>query len=205
MRILIKIWFCIFGVIIGLIFQSCEDINDYPTIIKGKIQDFYTNEPISDFKIILTETKSVLFGTYFNEKDSIKSDSNGEFSYSFTAENKCKYHIMAFDGKYQGFSKQELNYETTNRIELKVKPLKVISLQLKNTTGKYKRISFPNSVYISSFKFVDTTIILDRVVPDANYKLEIGLYDCETCSNYIVRSETIWIKNIDTTYLKREY
>jgi hypothetical protein len=196
---------CIIGLIFGLFLQSCEDVNDYPTVLEIEIRDYYTNEPIPDYKIILTETKSGLFGTSFYEKDSLKSDSNGKLNYTFTAKNRCDYHIMAFDNKYQGFNKRVLQYETTNKLDLKLKPLKTISFELENKNGKYKRITFPNYLAHGTFDFIDTTLILEYIVPDSYYQLVIGLYECKDCGEYRIKQEEIWIENIDTIYLKREY
>jgi hypothetical protein len=194
--------------VVSFMLSSCvDDIDDSPTVITGQVIDYYTKKPVTDYKIILVYTKSGFGGSISGEIDSIKVDSLGKFYYSFTATNGCKYDIMAYSTKYEGLSSHELNYETNNQFDLTVKPLKCISLILNNKTGKYKRfcISYFPLGGDQPATFKDTTIIIKSVVPDSYHKLKIDLYECESCGTFITKSENIWIENVDTTYLKREY
>ncbi len=204
-KIKTKIYLLVILIIAGLTLQSCKDIDDYPTVIEGAVENFYTKKPIDNYAIYIIAEKSGFGGTISGIQDTILSDSSGRFKYSFTATNGYRYYIIAFDGKYQGLSERELQYERTNKLDLALKPLRYISLQLINKTGKYKRVTLPNRFTDQSFKFNDTTVIINHVVPDSYYKLKIGLYECENCGTYIVKSENIWIENIDTTYIKREF
>lgn len=194
--------------IVPFTLSSCvDDIDDSPTVITGQVIDYYTKKPVTDYKIILSYSKSGFGGSIWGDIDSIKADSLGKFYYSFTATNGCKYHIMAYNTKYEGLSSRELKYETSNQLDLTVKPFKCISLRMNNKTGKYKRFSisdFPLSVN-QPITFKDTTMIIKSVVPDSYHKLRMYLYECESCGTSIAASENIWIENTDTTYLKREY
>jgi hypothetical protein len=194
--------------VVSFTLSSCvDDIDDSPTVIAGQVIDYYTKKPVTDYKIILFYSKSGFGGSISGDIDSIKADSLGKFYYSFTATNGCKYHIMAYNTKYEGLSSRELKYETSNQLDLTVKPLKCISLRMNNKTGKYKRFrisDFPSNEN-QPITFKDTTIIIKRVVPDSYHKLGIDFYECESCGTFITTSENVWIGNADTTYLKREY
>lgn len=194
--------------IITFTLSSCEDdIDDSPTVITGQVLDYYTQKPVKDYKIILSCSKSVLFGSIYSEIDSIKTDSIGKFHYSFTATNGYKYHVFAYNSNFEGLNSRELKYETSNQLDLTVKPLNYISLKMSNKTGKYKRFrisDFPSGQN-QSITFRDTTIIIKSVVPDSYHKLSIDLYECESCGICITKNENIWIEKKDTTYIKREY
>ncbi len=209
MKLLNKI--SIFTILFFTIFilSSCDDdIDDSPTVIQGQILDYYTLKPVLDYNIVITTTKSGFFGSYFSVLDTIKTDSLGCIYYSFTPKNGYKHHVKAYSTKYEGMNTRDLKPESINQLNINPKPFKYVSLRLINKTGKYKRFrvsKFPLEGDAPCRFKNDTSVIIRSVVPDSNHNLEIDLYECESCGESIVHKEKVWIQNLDTSYLKREF
>jgi len=200
-KILIVIFFVIF-------LTSCKKREDSLVSIKGQILDYYTNEPITDINIELNEKESS-FTAYKKELiNNLQPNTDGKFEYSFLADFnwRISYELYSYSDKYEIINKKINKYEPFNSFNFKLKKLKIFALKIKNKTEKYSEFStqLDGIGYTTSSKFKDTTIIFKRIVPDLNYYLRINLRECDTCET-VSKNEEIYIENIDTTYLYREY
>lgn len=181
--------------LISLCFVSChDDIDDSPTILSGKVLDHYSNIPVSNYRFILSKSRSGLFGTHFGYVDTFKSNDLGEFLFSFTAQNKYKYHFESIDPLYQKTDRQVMSYERINEFIFTVKPYKVLAVKL-HSSNEYDNLWVLNAPSIEIKK--DTTIYIKQVVPETTYELKLG-----SCKNgVIMEKETIkvYVETRDTT------
>lgn len=177
-----------------------DDIDDKPTVLTGKVLDYYSSNPVPNYQFVLYETRSALFGTRFGIIDSFKTDTLGFFKYTFTATNKCKYQIASVDTLYQNIDRTGFDYEKSNFFTFNVKQYKVLAISIHFSNLKKNNCLWGTwTQTIEATK--DTTIYLRQgIIPETLYRLSLGFSDnVSTTENKAI---DIFIENKDTTYKK---
>ncbi|HBF88889.1 MAG TPA: hypothetical protein DDX39_09630 [Bacteroidales bacterium] len=195
--LLITLFFCL---------QSCSKEEEAPVFIKGDIHDYYTNAPIPNYKIEIIKETNLLFSMMADYSiETIETDSLGQVICMFFAESKfyIEYHLLSEgNDEYVSFEHNIDKNEPVNEFSIGIKPYRYLNVNVKNTTGTYKYIS--NKGCCSKYEFLDNTFIIDNAVPEDTFTLRLYLWECDSCSrNYF--EEKIYIENIDTTFITRDY
>jgi len=152
----------------------------------------------------IPQDRNLVFGSPIIILDTFWTDVSGNFSYSFYNETGYIYYLVAgHDNSYTRFDDYDVDYNKTNTFEIKVKPYRVIELELVNKTGRYREISIWQAE-IYNIQFLDTTIFLDKIIPEEEYTLYIWLYE-NSEDIPIALEEHFTINNVDTTSFKLNY
>jgi hypothetical protein len=71
---------------------SCEK-SDKPTVLKGFVTDFYSNNPVNSYGLKIVRERYFSFDGIAGFVDSIKTDSNGIFNVSLVCEHEFSYKL----------------------------------------------------------------------------------------------------------------
>jgi hypothetical protein len=185
---------------------SCEKEVTELTTLNGKICDYYSNEPVNNFKLHIEKQKLSLFGAPYIKIDTFWTNNFGDFSYSFYHEKSCRFELTSGNNNhYTVFENLDIEYEVANNYNIKVKPYRTIKLELINKTNQYQEYSIWQAM-INRQEFRDTILYLDYIVPDENFTLFIWLFENSASINVTsIKEENFMIENVDSSYYQLEY
>lgn len=134
-------------VLISILLVSCEKEARTPSIVKGRILEYYSSNPVENYELIVYEQRSVLYGIIGLAIDTFWTNDLGCFSYSFYHNKLYTYVLGPGDNYYQftPFEMQEIDCEKTNNYDIKVKPYRSIGLEFINSTNTYEEFTLIHS------------------------------------------------------------
>jgi hypothetical protein len=195
----------------ALVLISCK--KEKETSMNLLIQDYYTGQPIPNYKCILHRQVYSLFHVQEQTVDTFITNSNGRIDYTFPAERNFVYYIKPiYNSPYSTFEESILKGEDNSKT-IEVKKCNVIQLQLINKTGEYKLASasfnIPKSPNINNsyYSTQGSPWNFTGSVPDEpGSKMYIRLYKGYNDDHPTLRIDSaITIPNVDTVKLTFEY
>lgn len=199
-------WVALMAVVMG-----CGKEESSPTIIKGRVIDNNTSEPIADASYYYSYSEDVNGQPFYTEKW-LKTDSRGEFICTFPTSGVgptiSKEGYLSKDvGKDMGYTNQyNYKYKLTAGITNDVGDQRLypkdgtFSLVLTNTTGNHKEVFG----YFSS-RIMDTQETPGRVIPLTEGGKPISVSQGETVTQVYKINAGDWVKIYwGYTYATRE-
>lgn len=104
-----------------LIALTCTCEKDYYTVVKGKVTNSETDDPIQDYILEIREMESEWFAWSYHFETLI-TNSNGDFEFAFEAEENMLYSIRSTDNvEYTEIIQTYLEVGEINEFNFEVK------------------------------------------------------------------------------------
>jgi len=100
--------FILFLLIIHTILFSCKKEGEGLTKLEGKITNFYTAENIDGYRMIVKSSNDDFFTSISYILDTITSNENGEFYYSFQNQRNYFYTLESLNNDYSRIDAQHV-------------------------------------------------------------------------------------------------
>ena len=183
---------------------SCEK-SDKPTVLKGFVTDFYSNNPVNSYRLKIMRERYFSFDGIAGFVDSIKTDSNGLFNVSLVCENEFSYKLESdFNNVYSPIEGKVIEAGKTNEFNFNVKHFNILKLDIRNKNQKFDQI-FVLSSFRNRWNLHDTIVYINDAIPEENYNLLIFLYKIQNSGQEdSVVNNNVWIEHKDTSYYKIE-
>jgi hypothetical protein len=199
---------CLFPILV--LFGSCKKDKLQRTTAEGVVIDVTTQQPVSGALVqLLTQKREILTYGGYSLVDSVRTDKDGKFSFSFQADDDFMYDLQAKAKRYieQGDLTGVINGKKNNKT-LFLQPEAFLKAHIKRLTppGKFLLIFLlnPNNGVQPGFNmdFVDTTIV--RLVRGNSTNIvEWSIYDKNNTES--LHNQLIYCPAHDTTTFSIEY
>ncbi len=173
-------------VLVSLLLNSCETkVGEWTTLLEGTVSDFYTGKKLPSIGLIIDEcSTSLVVATRCETRDTLYSNPDGSYSYNLTSVYSEKmfdinnFQISVIQSDYYGNSDAfEIEKEENNKINFKVKPLRVLRVILQDSSKMSDRLdlyvsktysnvknAFEQEVSLTDLAEVDTVLL--KCIPD---------------------------------------
>ena len=194
----------LFIIICFCLLCSCEK-SDKPTVVKGFVTDFYSNNPVNVYRLRIMRERYFSFDGVDTFIDSIKTDNNGLFQVSLVCEHGFSYKLESdINNVYSPIEEKVIEPGKTNDYNFNVKHFNILKLDIRNKTQKYDQILVLSSFW-NRWNLHDTIVYINDAIPEENYKLMIYLYKIRNSGQEdSVVNNNVWIEHKDTSYYKIE-
>jgi len=184
------------------LFYSCNK-SDKPTVVKGSVSDYYSNNPVSSYRLMSMRKHYFSFGYSF--VDSIKTDNNGLFQFSLVCEHGYSYYLASdYRNEYSMIEEKDIEPGKSNQFDFEVKKLNTLKLDIRNKTHIYSQIAV-SGYFWNKRNFNDTIVYINNTIPEENYQLLIYLYKTKDAGTEdSIVNTNIWMEHKDTSYFKIE-
>jgi hypothetical protein len=182
------------------------------TTISFTFIENYTNQPISNYKILLSKLPFG-FDVFLIPIDTLTTDVNGMISYSFKSDNDHLYYLSPTrNNNYGTFNNIELMTCTSNTQTVKVKKTNCLKINLIDSSNIYYAYAINVLEDLASPGLLngnckDTSLAFTNCTPDGSalvsFNLFKGLIDTSKASHSI--DTTIFMTKTDTVEITLKY